>query len=102
MPDDRPLKSAYEVAMERLRRKDEAEGIEASRPLSAAQKARISELRREAKAKLAEMEILHRKDVGAAGGDPEKIRDLDEKHRIDRARVESRLEGEIAKVRRET
>ncbi len=100
MPEDRPLKSAYELAMERLRRQDEAEGVEASKPLGDAQKERIAELRQEAKAKLAEMEILHRKDLAAAGGDPEKVRDLEEKYRIDRSRVESRLESEIAKVRR--
>jgi hypothetical protein len=100
MPDDTPLKSAYELAMERLRQKDEAEGVTASKPLRAAQKARISELRRDAKAKLAEMEILHLKNLAAAGGDPEKIRDLEEKYRIDRARIESRMEDEIAKVHR--
>jgi hypothetical protein len=100
MPENRPLKSAYELAMERLRRKDREEGIEPERPLGEAQKERIAELRREAKAKLAEMEILHRKDVAAVGGDAEKVRDLEEKYRIDRARVESRLDGEISRVRR--
>ena len=100
MTDERPLKSAYELAMERLRRKDHDEGVEESKPLDDAQKDRIAELRREAKAKLAEMEILHHKDLAGAGNDPEKIRELDEKYRIDRARVGSRLESEIAKVRR--
>ncbi len=100
MADDRPLKSAYELAMERLRRKDEAEGVASSKPLDSEQKERIAELRREAQAKLAEMEILHRKDLAAAGDDPEKVRDLEEKYRIDRARVEGRVEDEIEKVRR--
>ncbi len=100
MSDDRPLKSAFELAMERLRQKDRDEGIEESEPLSEAQKERISELRREAGAKLAEIEILHGKDLAAAGGDPEKIREREERYRIDRARVESRLEDSIAKVRR--
>jgi len=100
MPEDRPLKSAYELAMERLRKKDREEGLEPSEPLDESQKMRIAELRREAKAKLAEMEILHRKDAAAAGGEPERLRDLEEKYRIDRSRVESRLESEITKVRR--
>ena len=100
MPEDRPLKSAYELAMDRLRQKDREEGVEPSEPLDDAQKERIAELRREAKAKLAEMEILHRKDVAAAGSEPEKLRELEENYRIDRARVESRVESEIAKVRR--
>jgi len=100
MTDDRPLRSAYELAMERLRRKDRDEGIEDPEPLTETQKERIAELRREASAKLAEMEILHGKDIAAAGGDPEKIRDREEKYRIDRARVESRLADAIEKVRR--
>ena len=100
MTDDRPLRSAYELAMERLRQKDKAEGVKATKPLDAAQKAKISELRRDAKAKLAEMEILHGKDLAAVGDEPEKIRDLEEKYRIDRARVEGRLEDEIEKVHR--
>jgi hypothetical protein len=100
MPEDQPLRSAYELAMERLRRKDRDEGVEEAEPLSAAQKERIAELRREASAKLAEMEILQAKDLATAGGDPEKIRVMEEKHRIDRARVESRLEDAVAKVRR--
>ncbi len=101
MPDDTPLKSAYDLAMERLRRKDREEGLEESKPLTEAQKQRISELRRDANAKLAEIEILHRKDLEAAGGDPEKLRDLEKKQQIDRGRVESRLESALEKVRRD-
>ena len=97
---DQPLKSAYELAMERLRTKDREDGVEESKPLSDEQRHRITELRAESQAKLAEMAILHRKDVASAGGDPEKLRDLEEKYRIDRERVDSRLESAIAKVRR--
>ncbi|MBZ5637696.1 MAG: hypothetical protein LAO51_02950 [Acidobacteriia bacterium] len=100
MSDERPLRSAYELAMDRLRQKDRDEGIEESEPLDEAQKERISELRREAKAKLAEMEILHRKDLAEVASDPEKLREREEKYRIDRARVESRLENALAKARR--
>ncbi len=99
MSDDRPLKSAYELAMERLKARDREEGVEESKPLTRAQKDEIARLRREAEAKLAEMEILHRKDLEAAGADPEKVADLEEKHRKDRARVESRLESAVARVR---
>jgi Spy/CpxP family protein refolding chaperone len=100
MADDTPLKSAYDLAMERLRRKDRDEGLEESKPLTEAQKQRISELRRDANAKLAEIEILHRKDLEAARGDPEKLRDLEKKQQIDRGRVESRLESAVEKVHR--
>ncbi len=99
MPEDKPLKSAYELAMERLRSRDREEGVEEERPLDEAQKAEIARLRQEARAKLAEMEILHRKDRMATGGDPEKLAELEERYRTDRTRVESKLESAIAKVR---
>ena len=95
---EEPLKSAYELAMERLKKKDRDEGVEEDRPLTAAQKTEITELRAQAKAKLAEMEILHRKGLETA--DPEKVAGIEENYRTDRARVESRLESDIAKVRR--
>jgi hypothetical protein len=100
MEDGKPLKSAYELAMDRLRAKDREEGVEEATPLTEAQKRRITELRAESKAKLAELEILHRKALASAGGDPEKVRELEDKYRIDRERVESRLESAIAKARR--
>lgn len=98
MPDDVP-KSAYELAMERLRRKDREEGVDEVRPLTAAQKERIAELRREAQAKLAELEILHRKDLAEPGADPEAITKLENNYRTDRARIASRLDSAIARVR---
>ena len=100
MPDDKPLKSAYELAMERLRSRDREEGIEATAPLTEEQKSEIARLRQEAKAKLAEVEILHKDALPSAQGDPEKIRVMEEKYRIDRERIESRLESAIARVRR--
>ncbi len=100
MNDDKPLKSAYELAMERLRAKDEEEGIEQARPLTDEQRREIGRLRDEARAKLAEREILHKKDLVAAQGDPDKTKDLEEKYRIDRARIESRLETAVARIRR--
>ena len=58
MSDDAP-KSAYELAMERLRRKDEEAGV-VERPLTDEQKAAIAEARTVYEAKVAEREILHR------------------------------------------
>ena len=99
MAADKPLKSAYEIAMERLKSKDREEGVAEAAPLTPAQKSRIAELRREAQAKLAEIEILHHKHAASAGGDPAELQKLEENTRTDRARVESRLESEIAKVK---
>lgn len=99
MSEEPPLKSAYELAMDRLRAKDEAEGVQETRPLSAADKARIADVRQEAQAKLAELEILHRKKLEGTGGDPEAIAKIEEHYRTDRSRVESRMESAIAKVK---
>jgi len=95
-----PLKSAFELAMERLKAKDRDEGVPEEAPLTPDQKGRIAELRRDAQAKLAELEILHRKNVAAAGGDPEATAKVEENYATDRGRVESRLESAVARVRR--
>lgn len=99
MPEDEPLKSAYELAMERLRAEDREAGVEEEKPLTDEQKQEIARLRQEAKAKLAELEILHRDAAGAAADDPEKLQKVKEQNRIDRERVESRLESTVARVR---
>lgn len=98
MPD-KPLKSAYELAMERLRAKDREDGVESSRPLSDEQKEEIAKIRREGKAKLAELEIFRRDALREAAGDPEKIREVEEKYAVDRGRVESRTESAVARVK---
>ena len=101
MPDDDgPLKSAYEVAMERLRARDRAEGIDEPKPLTEAQKKEISRLRQEARAKIAELEIMHRDALAAAQGDAEKIAEAEEHFDVDRRRVESTLESAIARVKK--
>lgn len=100
MPDDESLKSAYELAMERLKAQDREDGVEEDRPLTDEQKEEIARIRQEAKAKLAEMQILHADALMAAGGDPEKLQKVEEAYRADRKRVESRMESAIARVKR--
>jgi hypothetical protein len=58
MPDDGP-KSAFELAMERLRQKDSDQGV-VERPLTDEQKSAIADVRKVHEAKVAEREILHR------------------------------------------
>ena len=103
MPDDsKQLKSAYELAMERLRAEDEKKGVE-HKALSAEQKDRIRLAREEAKAKLAEFEILYRDKRAAAQSDPERVAELeqmDEHYGIDRRRIESSLESEIERIKK--
>ena len=99
MAADKPLKSAYELAMDRLRAKDRKAGVDEIRPLNASQKKKIADLRRVAEAKLAEFKILHRSNLESAAGDPEKLAQIEEHHRIDCSRIETRLESAIDDVR---
>jgi hypothetical protein len=98
MSDDAP-KSALELAMERLKRKDQEEG-NVERPLSDEQRAAIAELRRIAEAKLAEREILHRSAL-ARVGDPEAYAALEEEYRRDRERIVADRDAKIDEVRRQ-
>ena len=99
MSDDAPLKSAYELAMERLREQDRAEGIE-SKPLTQEQKDKIAERRAAHKAELARLEIMRKKELAGAAGDPTAMAEIEEHFRRDRSRAESSLESAIARVRR--
>lgn len=86
------MKSAYELALERL----EKQGIERPREDSLSEETRekIAEARRQAEAKLAEVEILHRDKL--RGGDPE----AEEQYRRDRRRIEDDRDRKIDKLRR--
>jgi len=98
---DQPLKSAYELALERLKDRDRAEGVAPKKALTAAQKREIAELRLKATAKFAELEILHRdrRAVAISAGDAEGLAKVEEHHAIDRRRVQDELDSAIAKVR---
>ena len=101
MAEDEPLKSAYELAMERLRATDREAGVDEPAPLTDEQKKTIAELRQAAKAKLAEIEIMHRRQMAAAvAGDPADIEKIEEHYEVDRRRVESKLESDITLVKR--
>ena len=96
--DEAPPKSAYELAMERLAAQDRAAGIE-QRPLTDEQKASIAEIRRRAKAKLAEIEILRGKSINEAMGDPEKLAEIDKHYEVDRRRIDSKVEADVQRIR---
>lgn len=97
---EEPLKSAYELAMERLQAQDRAQGVEKHKPLTESQKKQIAELRRQAKARHAELEILHEKNLHGAASDPEALTKIESQYETDRLRVESSLESAIVRVRR--
>lgn len=98
MSDDEP-KTAYELILERLKKKDHDEGVE-ERPVSDDQRARIAELRNVAKAKLAEREIFFNQSRRKAA-DPEALAALEEEYRRDRERIQSERDRKIEQVRGE-
>lgn len=97
MSDDEAPKSAYELAMERLRRKDREEGVE-ERPLDDGQRAAIAEARRVAEARLAEREILYQSALRQAR-DPESAATLEEEYRRDRDRIATDRDRRIREIR---
>jgi hypothetical protein len=100
MTDDKRLKSALELAMERLKKKDADEGVE-TRPLTDAQKAAIAEARNFYESKLAEAEVLHQSKMRASL-DLE-VRDaLAQQYRRDHERLTSERDAKIEKIRRQT
>lgn len=96
MTDEGP-KSAFELAMERLRRKD-AEGGVVERPLTDEQKARIAEARRVYEARVAEREILHR-DALRRARSPEEVARLGEELARDRDRYLRDRDRKITEIR---
>lgn len=98
MSDDAP-KSAYELAMERLRKQDQESGEE-PRALTPEQREAIAEARRVAEAKLAEREILHHSALRGVM-DPESRQALDDEYRRDRERIMADRDRKLEAIRRE-
>lgn len=96
MPDEAP-KSAYELAMERLRRKDAESGVE-ERALNEEQRAEIAEIKRVYAAKLAEAEILHKSKLMTVW-EPEERQKLEQGHRRDLERFRDEQERKLQAVR---
>jgi len=94
--DDAP-KSAYELAMERLRRKDAEQGVVPT-SLSDDQRQEIAEIRRVAEARLAEVEILH-KSKTAGVFDPAVLVPLEQEYRRDVQRITEQRDARILGVR---
>ncbi len=97
MGDDTGPKSAYEVAMERLRKKDEVAGI-TRQPVSDAQKAAIAEIRSLYDAKLAQLEVLHQGELRAIQ-EPEARAVIFDQYRRDRDRLTSERDSKVEKAR---
>jgi hypothetical protein len=94
---DEAPKSAYELAMERLRKKDRDEGVE-EQPLTPEQRTAIAEARQVAEARLAEREILYQAAIRRVA-DPDAAATLEDEYRRDRERVASDRDEKIARIR---
>lgn len=99
MTDSAP-KSAYELAMERLRKKDAEAGVE-HRPLTDAQKAAIAEVRSQYEAKLADLEIRHQPVARAAMFDPNSTAELEAEYHRERRRLIEERDRKIETIRQE-
>jgi hypothetical protein len=96
MSDEAP-KSALELAMERLRRKDVEDGV-VEKTLTAEQKAEIAEVRQVYSAKVAQEEILIKSKL-ATTRDPEERMKLEEGYRRELQRLSEDRDRKIEKVR---
>ena len=94
--DDR-LKSAYELAMERMRKRDAETGAQDT-PLTDRQRAEIAEVRNFYEAKAAECEVLHQSSMRKTA-DPEERAKLEEHYRRDRERLASERDAKIERIR---
>jgi hypothetical protein len=96
MNDDAP-KSAYELAMERLRKKDADAGV-TRQPVTDAQRAAVAEIRSFYDSKLAEIEVLHQGRLRRMM-DPAEREASEQEYRRDRDRLAAERDAKIEKAR---
>lgn len=91
------MKSAYELAMERLAKSDPA-----AKPLSAEQKARLADLDKVYQGKIAEREIFLKQqlDAALAGQNFDEADQIRKQIASEKARLEEEREDEKERVRR--
>jgi len=92
------MKSAYELAMERLRKQDAQAGVE-PQTFTEAQKAAIAEVRNFYEAKLAEQEVLQQSRLRRTF-DPAERETIEAELRRDRERLATERDAKIEKIRR--
>jgi hypothetical protein len=92
-------KSALELAMERLRKKDAESGV-VEQKLTDAQKAAIAEARSVYDARVAERQILHR-EKQLRTYEPSEVTAMEEEYRRDMDRFAHDRDAKIRKIREE-
>jgi hypothetical protein len=90
-------KTAFELAMERLKAEDREAGTKET-PLSPKQKKAIGEARRIASSRLAECEILF-KDAMKKTADPDVRAAAEREYQIDRQRINDDCEKAVEEIR---
>jgi len=95
MEPGKSLKSALDLAMERLAQRDGALAR-----LTAAQKAALAEVDRKTKAKQAELEILGCDRLAKAGEDPEKVEPIKAAQRAAMEKIRNQAEEEKERIRK--
>jgi hypothetical protein len=91
-------KSAYELAMERLRKKDAESGVTAA-PLTEAQKQSLAEVRRFYEAKLAQEDVLHQSKMREIF-DADAREQLADQFRREREHLNAERDAKLEKIRR--
>jgi hypothetical protein len=97
MDSDSAPKSAIELAMERLRKRDEDAGI-TRRPLSDTQKILIAEMRKQYEAKLAELRLACDERLQSSR-DPIEYAQIEEEYRQERERLSTERDEKLEKIR---
>jgi hypothetical protein len=97
MSTDENPKSAVELAMERLRKKDADSGA-VERTVTDAQRSAIAEARSLHASKVAELEILHRANMARVFDPAERTQAADD-YRRDLQRLHDELERKVGKIR---
>jgi len=92
-------KSAWELALEKLKQQDRDRGESGPEALSADQKKAIADIRARYQAKMAEVEILHRSNLKGAAGDAEALAKVEEEYLRDRRRIEEQRDTAVEKAR---
>jgi hypothetical protein len=98
MADEGAPKTSFELAMERLRKKDADAGVE-TRALTDEQKAAIAEARSFYGAKIAELEVMHQSKLVSIL-DPAERELVEQNYRREKERLTSDRDNKVDKLRR--
>ena len=91
------LKSSYELALERLKKKDADAGV-VEHPLTDAQRAALAEVRNVYEAKLAQQDVLRHSGMNKTF-DPAELAVIDDEYRRERERLIAERDAKLEKIR---